>query len=370
MAGTRGLAQIRGEQIRSKALRDRHFDENFKLNENKVDIKWHDHREILEDTKIDVFVQVNDKAVAGLSSLNVTSVMGGRPVATPTTEGVVTGARVDIRKTGTEDFPYIDSDGDRVYGKIRYESGTSEYFLDFFSIQGGAETPYTFASDAPNIDFRYILRTNLSVIPVDALINGGSSFVEGATDAKAYMNLEQLKKDLYGGSGTLDGDGNANLATPIVQQIANEITARQQADQEIRDDLASTLAGEGASLIGVVTDPNYTGVTVQAVLSDLAARLKQAEDNVTILQTEDDRYVFEATGGETQVLLPGGKKARPNTLFVTLNGSLLAPGVNYEEIVDGEGKIIGVNFAPDTLSGGDPGNNIPPDVVFMWYKLA
>lgn len=172
MAGTRGLAKFKGSQLNGKIMRNYHFDENNKISEIYLYIDFHSHREILEDTKIEVFSQVNDVAVAGKSEIDITAKLGGKPAAiNPTDEGVVVGKRVDLRKTGTEDFPLIDADGDRVYGRIEFNAGT--FTLKFYSIQGGTETPYMFAADAPNVDFRYVLRTNMSVIPVDAIVNGG-----------------------------------------------------------------------------------------------------------------------------------------------------------------------------------------------------
>jgi hypothetical protein len=427
MAGTRGLAKFGGNQLKPQLMRDYHFDAANKLNEDKVNIQWLNHREVLEATKVDVFVQVNAQPVAGLNSIEITAQLNGKEVASDNqTEGVVTGVKIDLRQAGTEDFPFIDADGDRVYGKIRFENG--KYFLDFFSEEAGAETAYTFASDAVNMDFRYILRSNLSVIPVDALIKGGAGFVEGATDANAYMNLNQIMKDLYVG-GSLDNDGNANLAKPIVQQILDEIQAREDGDEEVLNILASTLESEGSSLVGVVADPNYTGANVQAVLASLASRLVELEtnggeeienartrdaatangvfsertgenaftaledrfedienvvdvqvtalaekdvlleDRVEKLETEDIQEVYEATGGETGYTLAQGV-ARPGTFFLAFNGQLQAPGLHYELITNAEGNITGVTFAPDTLTGGDAANNIPADWLMVWYKQA
>lgn len=368
MAGTRGIARFRGEQLNDKILRDRHFDANHPIKEDKVDIRWREHREILEDTKIDVWVQVNDVPVAGQSSIDITSVVGELGVAiNEETEGVVLDKRVELRKTGTDDFPKISPTGERVYGRVRQgEEGTEDegkFFLDFYVTVDGIEQPFEFDENAGNIDYRYIVRTNLSVIPVDALVNGGSGFVEGATDAKAYMNLEQLRKDIYGNTGTYKGDGHAILDMPIVEQIEKEREEREEADQQIRDDLASTLYGEGASLVGVITDPNYQGATVQEVLSNLAARLVQQEQSVEVLENEDEREVYEAVGGETEYMLQKGT-ARPNTLFVSINGALQAPGINYDEIFDEEGNIIGISFEPDTLQVKEG----IPDVLMVWYK--
>lgn len=411
MAGTRGIARFRGEQLHDKIMRNNHFDEANKIDERYLNINFRNHREILEDTKIDVFVQKNNANVpAGSNSIEVTADLLTTNIATDTdTEGVVLGVVVQLRKSGTQDFPFIDEDGDKVYGKIRHDAG--KFYLDFFSEQGGTETPYTFADDNV-VDYKYIVRTNLSVIPVDAIVSGGGGFVADAVDAEAYMNLNQIMKDLYGAGGTLDNDGNANLATSVVDQIAQEVQARVDGDTAIRNDLVSTAANKGASIVGVVADPNYSGMTVQAVLSDLAQRLKdieigssqevqdthsrdaaspnnlfvsktftsleerlveientvdtrtkELEDRVAELETDDEEEVYEAVGGETQYMLQNGV-AKPKTVFVSINGAVQAPGINFEYLTDGNGNITGLDFAPDTLKV----TNGNPDVLLVKYK--
>jgi hypothetical protein len=407
MAGTRGIARFRGEQLNNKLMRNNHFDVNNKINEQYLNIDFNAHREILEDTKIDVFVQKNDVAVgAGVSFVDITADILNTAVAVDSsTEGTVVGVAIELRKNGTQDFPFIDADGDRVYGKVRENAG--QFFLDFFSEVAGAEAAYTFA-EAVTIDYKYITRTNLSVIPVDAIVSGGAGLVADAVDAEAYMNLHQLMKDLYGGAGTLDNDGNANLGTAIVTQIANEVQARTDADTLIRNDLASTAAAKGASLIGVVTDANYTGVTVQAVLSNLASRLKATEDltagiadreadsangyfqagdfgtaegrivdletaadaefkaqanRLAKLEGEDEEEVYEAVGGETEYVFLNGL-AKPKTVLLSINGQVQTPTINFEYLVDGNGAIRGVNFAPETLKVTDG----IPDVLYVKYK--
>jgi hypothetical protein len=321
MAGTRGIAGLRGEQIRAGVLRDYHFDSNYKIGEDKVNIQWGNHREILEDTKIDVFVQVNDVAVAGLSELDVTADVGGRPVSTGTSvEGVVLTEKVQIRATGT-DSPIGDADSDVVYGRLEENAGV--YTLKFYSIVGGTEQPYTFDAGAGNIDYRFVVRTNLSVIPVDAIIKGGAGFVEGATDARAYMNLIQLMKDIYGSGGSLDNDGNANLAKSIVDQIAD----------------------------------------VEEAIGDVGSDISDLEERVTTLENEDEEEVYEAEGDETEYDLVKGV-ARPGSVLLFINGAVQAPGINFVYKTDGNGNITGFDFAPDTLKVV----NGVPDVLYVKYK--
>lgn len=376
MAGTRGIARFKGEQLNNEIMRDNHFDADNKISETFIDIDFNAHREILEDTKIDVFVQVNDVAVAGLDEIDVTSSVGARAVSTGVSvEGVVLSERVQLRKVGT-DTPIADDDADVVYGRLTESGGT--FTLSFFSLVGGSEAPFTFVADHANIDYRFVVRTNLSVIPVDTIVKGGAGFVEGATDAKAYMNLIQLMKDVYGAGGTLDNDGNANLATSIQGQINKEVTDRTAAVKALSDSLATTA---GAGKVGVITDPNYTGLTVQAVLVDLAARIKAASDTsggrmdgiedsiealdarLTKVETADEEEVYEATGGETEYLLQSGR-AKPKTVLLFINGQAQAPGVNFEYIRNAQSEIIGFNFAPDTLKV----TNGIPDVLLIKYE--
>ncbi|WP_342417071.1 hypothetical protein NST83_06865 [Paenibacillus sp. FSL R10-2782] len=405
MAETRGIARFRGEQLNNKLLRNQHFDEANKIAEKYIDLQFHNHREILEDTKIDVFVQVNGKAVAGSTQLDVSGDIGTRTVSTgDRVEGVVLTEKVQLRAAGT-DSPIGDSDSDVVYGRLEESKGS--YLLKFYSVEGGKEQPYTFDAKAGKIDYRFVIRTNLSVIPSDAIIQGGSGFVEGATDAKAYMNLIQLMKDVYGPTGTLDNDGNSNLIVSIQDQISQEVQDRQDADQAIRDQLASAT---GAQLIGVATDSNYSGVTLQLALSNLAKRLKSSEDlmngindrdvdsangyfkagafghaegrildlekaadavfkalsvKVGTIEAADEEEVFEAVGGETEYTLKKGK-AKDKTVRLAINGQLQTPGINFTYIKDASGLITGFSFTPDTLKVVED----VPDVLFIQYKKA
>ncbi|PPA90144.1 hypothetical protein [Brevibacillus laterosporus] len=409
MAGTRGIARLRGEQFHNKIMRNNHFDSANKISETYLDIKFHNHREILEDTKIDVFVQANNKEVKGVSQIDVTADVGARSISTGVdVEGVVLTEKVQLRLTGS-DTPIGDADSDVVYGRLEEAGGV--FTLTFFSIENGAEQLYTFDKKAENIDYRFVIRTNLSVIPVDAIVKGGACFVEGATDARAYMNLVQLMKDIYGKGGTLDNDGNANLATSIVQQIADEDSARQNADKAIRDDFAATT---GASLVGVVSDPNYTGLTVQTVLTDLAKRIKTVEhgsdkevvdahirdvasknglfpkanftslkerlveienktdirtkeldDRILLLETEEEEEFYEAKGGETSYSLTKGM-AKDKSVLVAINGQIQVPTINFECKRDASNRIIGIDFAPDVLKVTDG----IPDLLYIRYKKS
>lgn len=405
MAGTRGIAKVRGGQIQDATMRDINFDSANPLAENKVNINWANHKEALAATKVDVWVQVNNKDASGLNQIDVTSALSPGTIATgENVEGIVLERIVEVRKAGSADTPIFDADGDVVYGKLAHSTGV--FTLKFYSTVGGVETAFTMPATT-NVDFRYALRTNLSVLPKDAILNGGASFVEEAVDVKAFLNLTQLMKDLYGASGTLSNDGNAHLAKDLVTQISEEATARTNADKAIRDDIASSADGKGAELVGVQSDANYTGANAQEVLSNLASRTKWLEENggaevtathtreaatannyfaqktggdafaslearlneienvvdaqadfahdaVNRLDSEDDEAVFEAVGGETQWLFTGGVKAKEKGCILFINGMAQAPGINMSRVLEGgTGYVLGFNFAPETLTAGD-----------------
>lgn len=409
-APTRGLIGFRGEQIRGKSLRDSHFDVNNKINEDKIDIDWLAHTETLAAKKIDVFVQVNGKNASGLDTLDVTTDIGAVPVATSdTVEGVVLEQLVQLRVSGTDDTPIADADGDPVYGKLVFTAGTPDkYELKFYSKVGGVETAYVMPSNT-TVDFKYGLRTNLLNAPVNALVNGGLGFVEGATDAKAYLNIQQLVKDLYGAAGHTDNDGNGNLVDEgygksLYERIQNFISA-----------LAATTNGKGASLIGVIADSNYTGATVQDVLADLADRLTYQEQNggaeveaargrdaaspngyfpqqnfttleqrlvnaenitdaqlklqsdaINKINTEDTQEVYETSvGGETTYTFVKGL-GKKDSVFLSYNGQVQPPGLSFTEILDAQDKVTGVQLGSALEVGADG----TKDFIHVWYKKA
>jgi hypothetical protein len=403
MAGTRGIARIRGGQLQDQLLRDNHFDAENKINENKINIDWLSHTEILDARKIDVQVQKNNVAVAGLSSIELTDIEGIAVASTTSTEGIVVGVSSKIRKNGTEDTPVFDAQGDTVYGKVREDDGT--YYLDFYSTNGGTEYAYTFGETASNIDLVYYRRTNLASLPVDVLRNLGAGFVEGATDAKAYFNILQLAKDL---GVTTNDTGEKSLTKTILEQIADEIQARTDADQDIRDDLSATT---GAGLVGVVTDANYVGLTVQAVLSELASSVKDLKDKVdsSLTRASDsangyfEDEVFTDVAGRfanvesvvdaelksidtrinninsaqkvesyepatdnvnTYNLVNGLGIAESVQVFI--NGAFQAPGYNFVLILNGDGKVTGLDFTGDPLRNLGAGK---VDLLTVYYRV-
>lgn len=512
------IARIRGEQIRPGILRESHFAPDAQLPESILAINWSNHTEILQNKKVVYKVQLDDLTVGGLTEIDVTTLVTGNPVtSTGNEEGIIVDApknKVTFRDGTTMDTPLKDEHGHIVFGRMVYEGGA--FKIKFYVDENGVETPYTMPANQ-TIDAIFYRRGNLLNIPEDFIITDGGNFVEGQTDAIADFNIKQLAKDL---GVTLNNKGNMSLSRSVIEEIlvqtrgvtnttvrANtiidevvearngkaslnaelsairqsitdevnarqaaitaeadartsainaEAAARQAADQAIRDDLASTSAGKGASLIGIADANNkFTATTVEGALSELEGRIAGLESGggaeVTATHTRDaatvngvfsagtfaslearlediegtvdakvkelqdsvaneataranadatlqanidaevaarqaaiadevaarqaaddalsariaaleavknkihvhDRYIFQAVGNETQVMLPEGKKADVNTLVVTINGLEQAVGINYTEINDVNGYALGVDFNPDVLKPGD-----------------
>lgn len=382
------IARIRGEQLRNGVLREYHFAAETQIPESILNINWNAHTETLVDRKVVYSVQVSDLAVGGQSSVVVAGVTGSPVTSASTAEGVITDSpknKVYIRDGATPDTPYKDADGNVVFGRMTHDG--SAYVLSFFTDVEGVETAFTFPANK-TVDASYNKRGNLYNMPEDAALGGGgSSFVQGQTDALTDFDLKQIASDL---GITLAHDGNMSLNRSIIAEIlyqtaglvngsvrANEIidevvaarngeaslsvelanirqsvideesarisavtaeetariaavsaeaTTRANADQAIRDDLASVANGDGgALLVGVSGDAGLTGATVEDVLKNLETRTAYLEDNGG--QEVTDTHTREATTANGTFVQKS---------FATLEARL----VEIEEVVDAEVKAL------------------------------
>jgi hypothetical protein len=265
------ISRIRGEQIRLGALKNEHVNDSAAIAESKLNIDWDGHyHSALQVKKVVDFIQVNGTTVSGLSA----DISGIIPNSVPnveseqTDEGVIVSGeknKAPIRSAVTGD-PIVDADENQVYGRVEFEAG--EYVLKFYSVVSGVQTAFSMPSGTV-INWQYAKRFNLDNVP--EMFAANEKFVEGAADATAHLNIAQLAKDLYGAGYSLDRDGNANLGTDIATQISNEINARTNADQAIRNDLSDTTsATKGANSVGVYdAGDRFTGGNVNEVLVEL-----------------------------------------------------------------------------------------------------
>ncbi|AOQ24730.1 hypothetical protein MTAT_04710 [Moorella thermoacetica] len=183
-----------------------------------------------------------------------------------------------------------------------------------------------------------------------------------AIETTAQNDVSQLKSDLastaVGKGASMVGieDAGAKFASSTVEgalselfdkvntDVANEASARQAAD--------SALDGRVTALENEVT-------TARGSLASIDARLDVAlNENGTLKEGTKihvhKKAVVTPVVGQTRVDMPANEYFQNDgTLDVYVNGLLQAPGVNYTEVYDAQGRGIAVDFAPDTFVDGD-----------------
>lgn len=300
------IAKLRGDQLKPGILRDSHIGADAAIDETKLSIDWSKHTETLTAKKLLYKVQLDDIAVGGLTEFDITSLVSGSAVTSNSTdEGILIDApknKVTLRDGTTQDTPLKDVHAHVVFGRI-VENGTGGFKIKFFTDENGVETPYEMA-EGQTIDAFFYKRGNLLNVPEDYAITDGGSFVEGATDAQAEFDLQQLAKEI---GITLNHDGNMTLSrsvieeilvqtrgltnttvrasdvidevvtarngksslgselTAIRQSVSDEVQARTQADKDLSDRLDAVEGGAGAS--------NEEIVAARGSHADLKARL-------------------------------------------------------------------------------------------------
>lgn len=298
---------IDGVKIQQGALLNEHIASNAAIHESKLDINWESHTEILQNKKVVDYIQVNATEVGGLNFIDVTSlaIIPGTDegvVSDPLSgEGIIIDApknRVILRDTATGD-PVLDEHGHEVFGRVTKDA-TDKFIVSFYTVEADVETPFTMP-EGQKVDWQYARRFNL--LTVNEMFAANEKFVEGAADATAHLNIEQLAKDLYGTVFSLDRDGNGNLEKSVTLQISEEIirakqaetdlqtnidgeaAARIAADNSIIADLSSIEPGKGSSLIGF-NNTEFVSKTVNDALIELESRITRAEGGGTDTGTE------------------------------------------------------------------------------------
>jgi len=315
------LMRIGGSQIKLGAIKNEHIGEA--IQESKLGINWEAHyNEALQTRKLVDFVQVNGVTVSANSSEVDLTTIGKIPGSDPQaasndlqTEGVIIDApknKAAIRNAATGE-PVLAGNNAEVYGRVIFENNA--FKLKLFYLNDGTETAFAPGADLV-IDFQYARRFNLA--DIDELFAANEKFVEGSADVTAHLNIVQLAKDIYGAGYSLDRDGNANLATSLVDQIANEVAraqnaestlqsninseaiARQQAITNLITDLASVTAGKGASMIGIEDAAGkFAATTVEAALlelkNDIATLSGSSTTSISELDSRLDAVEAEIT---------------------------------------------------------------------------
>jgi hypothetical protein len=290
---------INGDKIKQNVLTNEHIAENAAIHESKLDINWASHgQDILETKKVVDFVQVNKTEVSGLNSINLNDLNifnGNNPahvLSDPLSgEGIIIDSpknKVVLRNSVTGE-PVLNEDNLEIFGRMFFDEDAQSFIVNFYVDNNGSEVSVTMPNNT-TIDWQYAQRFNLQT--VNEMFAANEKFVEGAADATAHLNIEQLAKDVYGSNFSLDRDGNGNLAKSLLEQLQDEISTRQSedariesaieqealdranADTVIRNDFASTMVGKGASMIGVEdADGHFDSENLEGVLKELAEQI-------------------------------------------------------------------------------------------------
>lgn len=346
------MITIRGDQLRPGIIEDIHIKD--KLSESVLNINWSGHgSEMLSSKKVLDYIQV-DNLTFSAAALDVTAQITAPPVTSGSTdEGVPSDApynKVIIRDHATGE-PVLDADGKQVFGRLTFDSTTSKWTLTLQTTDAGGTEVDFIPSGALVVDVQYLRRFNLNTVA--ELFAANEKWVDGAADVTAHLNIEQLAKDLYGASFSLDRDGQANRDISVGDELAQ---ARN-----------STIYGSKASLKDRLDAAETEIHAARGSKADLNTRITELETSVNTRTSNLEaavhthhRTVIHPIDGQTQVDMPAGHTyvAGSDTLEVYLNGLLLIAGEDYTE--DAGGTFVTMNVA---LQAADR-------VILKWTEAA
>lgn len=362
------LNSLSARQIKPGQLTNEHFSSTALIDAEKLNIDWAEKAvEILATRTVVDFVQVNGKEVPAQSASVVVAEITPSAATTDTERGVVVQSgknRVVIRNAATGE-PLIGAASKEVYGKLTLVA--TDYILTFYTRDGaGAEIAHEI-EDATTIDFQYPQRFDLSTVTETFASN--EKFVDGGADVSERLDITQIAKDVFGGTYTLDKDGQANNPKTIVEQLAEEVTARGSADEGLQDaiDAETTARVAAINTINTTLTPLNTEVvaargssaSLTAELARIEAKADSAAGGGGISTYAEDKQVLtgDALIGTSTYTLQSSEKyvAGNKSLQVFINGMLQMEGVHYNEVEAGGPATGGtaVNFTPNLIEVND-----------------
>ena len=255
-----------------------------------------------------------------------------------TTTGVVVNAtreyQIPIRDHNTQD-PIADSNGNEVYARLSWNSGTSEYIIEYYSMVSGTETAYNGFTTSDHVDLGYVffsqnfinlpwadvfltsswqdvaVSSSTTVLDDNVIVDGMTDLLAGlTTQAQVNAKLDDLGSTANGEGASLiaiedaanwfSGSDVESALTELESAIGgtNSATRDYTENNVIADnealvasldkldlkwgDLASTNTGEGASLVGIEDNGNYfTSTDVEGALQELAQDIANASTSKT-----------------------------------------------------------------------------------------
>lgn len=244
------LNQANARQIKAGAIDNTHLSATAAIDETKLNIDWAARTtEILASRTVVDFVQLNGVSVGNeVKTVTLTGVTAPA-AATADARGIVVQApanRVILRDASTGE-PLVGSTGKEVYARITKPA--QDFILSFYTKNAdGTEVDHTTTSGV-TIDLQYPQRFDLSTVSETFASN--EKFVDGGANVSERLDIAQIAKDVFGGTYTLDKDGQANNAKSIVTQLSETVTALQNADTTLDGKIDSEITARVSAVSGV-----------------------------------------------------------------------------------------------------------------------
>lgn len=351
--------KINSEQIQDTSIFSRHLAEKVvtsihladkSVGEAALDIDWTAKAsEILATKKVIDFVQGPGGTIAAGSS-SITGISLSLPAARAADElGVVvegdSNKAILLSKDGSKLL--TDEEGNVIFGSISESGGVFTINLKVVGSTGAAVS--FVATKAIEYQLQYAARFTLDT--VSEMFAANEKFVDGAIDVATRLNVEQIAKDLFGASYTLNKDGLAVMTKTISEQV-NENSA------------AITAALENVQLI----DGKVSEVIID--LTDIENRVKSIEDANLVVRVADletavasepkekraDKKIVTETASMnlvTDLGVAADELPLAETVDLYVNGMLQMSGEHFAETVDGDGNITDISFTPNVVKIND-----------------
>jgi chromosome segregation ATPase len=216
--------------------------------------------------------------------------------------------------------------------------------------------------------------TNTSVSASETIDEVVAARTNGAATPQIFSSLK-ARLDAADAALVSATHGTTNASVSASAIIDEVVAARGTfADLKVRlDEVDSRISANSNNIATLQAEADATKnevVVARGTAASLDARLSVSINPDGTLKAGQQihthhKFVYQATGGETQVMLPEGQAFQygDDSLDVYVNGMLQVRGVNYTELqpVTPNGTGIGISFGSTTLVAGD-------FVILKWYN--
>lgn len=317
--------------------------------------------DVFQQKSVTDFVQINDITStpgSGVIALSIATNLGN----TITNTGNVTGvpspsdmgfiASVDgdpklgksrcVVRDGSQDLPLLDGSGREIFGYLVQSGATA--WVELYVWDGSSEVAAVVPAGVSLVDLQAMRRFYFSTVGED--FGANEKWAMGMVDTNTFLNIQQIVKDAFGVSYTLDNDGLADLGTSLQDQITNHL-----------GDTTDAHAGSAISFASGTTGINASNV--QTALEAIAA---MGSAGVSSLQAEVDAVetavglnadgTFSAFVGTNYLDAATSIKNGMTTLDTVANAVSSALATHMAQATDAH-DASAISFAPGVLGLGD-----------------